>query len=153
MCFCVYIASDIPLITQEYCEAKPGFYVEYADTQGQAGIFAKLYPGKHYYEAGSHMGCACGLENYSTLPDDSRSESERNQSNQDIVDFHAWLKAQSKHATLRGFCTDWPNEMYAALEAQAIEERPYVPIVDFEEEYWMPEDVVLCIKRIEHARS
>lgn len=60
MCMMVYVASDHPLPTSAWDEARPGFYVEELSERDEAvrGRFSKPC----IYYVGPHECCGCGFE-------------------------------------------------------------------------------------------
>jgi hypothetical protein len=76
MCLAVYVASDVPLPTIPWDEARPAFHVRDATD----GYFCPGNPLRahskrpFFYAAGSHDGCGCGFRSYGTYWDDEAGE-------------------------------------------------------------------------------
>jgi hypothetical protein len=57
----VYLASDVPLPTPDWDEARPGFYV-IKTPESEALILGELLSKPYLYTAGSYQGCGCGFQ-------------------------------------------------------------------------------------------
>jgi hypothetical protein len=60
MCMMVYVASDYPLPTSSWDEARPCFYVEALSERDEP--VRRQFTKPWVYYAGSHEGCGCGFQ-------------------------------------------------------------------------------------------
>lgn len=89
MCMMVYVASDSPLPTLAWDEARPGFYVEELSERDEA--VRRQFSKPCVYFVGSHEGCGCGFQygQYEGLEEDQEQLAAAKESRRGLSDFLA----------------------------------------------------------------
>ena len=137
MCLSVFVGSNFQLPLVPWNEQAPGFHLNEATDKPSVSV-KKILKTPYLYEAGSHMGCACGFA-YGDWSRHSKTE-QHAQRVKDVRDFAAYLNDHKRDNALVLFCTWWERfpDGYESLEfnAQAIDDEEF----DFEE------DMILMVK-------
>jgi len=89
MCMMVYVASDHPLPTSAWDEARPGFHVEELSKRDEA--VRKQFSKPCIYYVGSHEGCGCGFQygQYEELEQDREESAAVEESRRHLSEFLA----------------------------------------------------------------
>lgn len=101
MCTEVFIGSETELpIVNNY----NGFYTWIAE-ENMLQMVMPVLKSKYIYQAGSFMGCACGLSYNETFI--NNPEENYLQRKKDVNDFINFLKANSLNNNIKLFCSDF----------------------------------------------
>lgn len=106
----VYIASDGPLPTSAWDEARPSFYV--ADLSDRDEPVRRQFSRSYVYYVGSHEGCGCGLEygQYEEYEEDSEQLAGARESRRRLSEF---LAAALRHQPTIDLFACWDGDQEA----------------------------------------
>ncbi|OJW15622.1 MAG: hypothetical protein BGO49_15335 [Planctomycetales bacterium 71-10] len=112
MCMMVYVASDHPLPTSAWDEARPGFHVEELSKRDEA--VRKQFSKPCIYYVGSHEGCGCGFQygQYEELEQDREESAAVEESRRHLSEFLASAAVEESRRHLSEF-------LATALQGQA----------------------------------
>jgi len=136
MCLNIYIASEKELPLIPWNEEQPGLCIDAVTDPKEINRIELALHAKHYYDAGSFMGCACGFS-YGKWSEETNDNHELRI--KDIRDLKKYLQQHSDGNFLQLFCTWWHDfpEVYPTAEFPLSEPEPEA--FDFEE------DIVLTV--------
>ena len=138
MCLNIYIGSKNELPPVNWDDSEPGFYVTELSDEGTIEMVNKIIKSIHLYEAGSHMGCACGLS-YGEWSKESEDENHYARI-KDVKNFINYLQKNKNENELKLFCTYWEE----FPDGYDTEEFNFHSINDME--FNFKEDKILLIK-------
>lgn len=131
MCIRVYLGSDRPLPAVPWDDSAPGFH---ARPVGDAGVLETLghygFRFRHVLEAGSFMGCGCGLTFGAWSRNDPREDHALRV--RDVRDLFGYLAAQHAGRTLVLFSTDFEGEINPASRGGLDPRTPPAEDAEFE---------------------
>jgi hypothetical protein len=136
MCMMVYIASDYPLPTLAWNDARPGFHI--TDLMEAHSPVRRRFSKPYAYYVGSHEGCGCGFQvgQYAACDEDATALAAGQSSRRLLVDF---LKVALQHQQTVELFACWDGDQGAEPEHRTtigpqalLDERTY-----FLEREWM----------------
>lgn len=113
MCLRIYIGSDIPLPTVNWDENQPKFYLK-PGVDDSIPKVQSILECNYVYEAGSFMGCGCGLYLDSEETDEPDDKTLRCR---DIGLFKEYLITNRRTHSIKIFTTWWEKfpEVYPSI--------------------------------------
>lgn len=131
--------------TVDWQEKQPTFHVNEVRDVSTVAFLQQRLPSLYFYEAGSHVGCACGLDYDDGFKEDD--ENEYKQRVKDVCGFLAYLRQHAIEANeLRMFCTSWTE-----FPEQIKTEEYIIPALQ-ENEFSLPEDKVLIVRNVDDGK-
>ncbi len=111
MCMMVYIASDYPLPTRPWDEARPRFCIQELTEHDEP--VRRHFSKPHVYYAGSHEGCGCGFQSGKHPGEDQAAASDANESRRLLCEY---LSVALQHQATVELFACWDGDQGEAPE-------------------------------------